>query len=104
LFDPARKKRLPFLPRAIGIVDRASSAAERDVLDNARKRWPGVVFAVEYAAVHGHDAARQAIGSLDRDGAVDVIVVARGGGAIEDLLPFSDEGLLPAVARCGTPS
>ncbi len=106
LFDPVRKKRLPFLPRTVGLVVGRSSAAERDVLDNARKRWPGVVFAVEYAAVQGHDAARQvmdAVATLDRDQAVEVIVIARGGGALEDLLPFSDEGLLRAVARCRTP-
>ncbi len=106
LFDPARKKPLPFLPRTVGLVVGRSSAAERDVLDNARIRWPGVVFAVEYAAVQGHDAARQvmeALSALDRDEAVDVIVVARGGGDVQDLLAFSDEGLLRAVARCRTP-
>lgn len=106
LFDPARKKRLPFLPRKVGLVVGRSSAAERDILDNARARWPGVVFAVEYAAVQGHDAARQvmeAVAHLDRAPSVDVIVVARGGGALEDLLPFSDEGLLRAVSRCRAP-
>jgi exodeoxyribonuclease VII large subunit len=106
LFDPARKRPLPFLPRAVGLIVGRNSAAERDVLDNARKRWPGVVFRVEYAVVQGHEAARQvieAIGVLDRDPAVDVIVIARGGGALEDLLPFSDEGLLRAVAGCRTP-
>jgi exodeoxyribonuclease VII large subunit len=106
LFDPARKRRLPFLPRSVGLVVGRSSAAEHDILDNARKRWPGVVFKVEYAVVQGHEAARQvieAVDSLDRDAGVDVIIVARGGGALEDLLPFSDEGLLRAVARCHTP-
>lgn len=106
LFDPARKQRLPFLPRSVGLVVGRSSAAERDILDNARKRWPGVVFKVEYAVVQGHEAARQvieAVESLDKDADVDVIILARGGGALEDLLPFSDEGLLRAVARCRTP-
>lgn len=106
LFDAARKRRLPFLPRAVGLIVGRSSAAERDVLDNARLRWPGVVFRVEYAVVQGHDAARQAIEALavlDKDPLVDVIVIARGGGALEDLLPFSDEGLLRAVSRCRTP-
>jgi exodeoxyribonuclease VII large subunit len=106
LFDPARKRPLPFLPRVVGLVVGRSSAAERDVLDNARKRWPGVVFRVEYAVVQGHDAARQvmeALAALDRAEDVDVIIVARGGGALEDLLPFSDEGLLRAVALCTTP-
>lgn len=106
LFDSARKRPLPFLPRAVGLVVGRSSAAERDVLDNARKRWPGVVFKVEHALVQGRDAARQvieALAVLDKDPEVEVIIVARGGGALEDLLPFSDEGLLRAVARCRTP-
>ncbi len=106
LFDPARKRQLPFLPHGVGLVVGRSSAAERDVLDNARKRWPGVVFTIEYAVVQGHDAARQvidAVAALDRNADVDVIIIARGGGALEDLLPFSDEGLLRAVARCRTP-
>jgi exodeoxyribonuclease VII large subunit len=106
LFDAARKRPLPFLPRTVGLVVGRSSAAERDVLDNARKRWPGVVFRVEHATVQGHDAARQvieALGVLDGDREVDVIIIARGGGPLEDLLPFSDEGLLRAVARCRTP-
>jgi exodeoxyribonuclease VII large subunit len=106
LFDPARKKRLPFLPRLIGLVVGRDSAAERDVVDNARRRWPGVSFRVEHAVVQGRDAARQVIEALqllDRDPAVDVIIVSRGGGALEDLLPFSDEGLVRAVASCRTP-
>jgi len=106
LFDPARKRPVPFLPRTVGLIVGRSSAAERDVLDNARKRWPGVEFRVEYAAVQGHEAARQvieALAVLERDQEVDVIIIARGGGALEDLLPFSDEGLLRAVARCRTP-
>jgi exodeoxyribonuclease VII large subunit len=106
LFDPARKRRLPFLPGLIGLVVGRDSAAERDVVDNARRRWPGVAFRVEHATVQGHDAARQvveAIRLLDRDPEVDVIIVSRGGGALEDLLPFSDEGLVRAVASCTTP-
>ncbi|MDQ4006604.1 MAG: exodeoxyribonuclease VII large subunit [Actinomycetota bacterium] len=106
LFDRALKRTLPFLPHTVGLVCGRGSAAERDVLENARRRWPGVRFRVENTAVQGHDAARQvieAVGRLDRDGDVHVIVVARGGGSVEDLLPFSDEGLLRAVAKCGTP-
>lgn len=106
LFDPRRKRQLPFLPRTVGLVVGRSSAAERDVLDNARARWPSVPFRVEYAVVQGHDAARQvteALRVLDADPEVDVIIVARGGGALEDLLPFSDEGLLRAVAAARTP-
>ncbi len=106
LFDPARKRRLPFLPGLIGLVVGRDSAAERDVIDNARRRWPGVSFRVEHATVQGRDSARQVIEAvqvLDRDPAVDVIIVSRGGGALEDLLPFSDEGLVRAVAACTTP-
>ncbi len=106
LFDPARKKPLPFLPTTIGLVVGRDTAAEKDVLHNARRRWPEVRFRTEHSAVQGRDAARQvieAIQALDRDHAVDVIVVARGGGSIEDLLPFSDEGLIRAVAACRTP-
>jgi len=106
LFDPDLKKRLPFLPQRIGLVVGRNSAAERDVVDNARRRWPGVDFRIEYATVQGHDAARQVIEALvvlDNDPGVDVIVVARGGGDLEDLLPFSDEGLLRAAASCRTP-
>ncbi len=106
LFDPDRKQRLPFLPQRIGLVVGRNSAAERDVVDNAQRRWPGVDFRIEYATVQGHDAARQVIEALvvlDNDPAVDVIVVARGGGALEDLLPFSDEGLLRAAVSCRTP-
>ncbi len=106
LFDAARKRPLPFLPRLIGLVVGRDSAAERDVVDNSRRRWPGVQFRVEHAAVQGRDSARQvieAVGVLAKDATVDVIVIARGGGALEDLLPFSDEGLLRAVAACRTP-
>ena len=106
LFDPLHKRRLPFLPRRIGLVVGHDSAAERDVVENARRRWPVVQFRIEHAAVQGHDAARQvieALGRLDRDQQVDVIIVTRGGGALEDLLPFSDEGLVRAVADCRTP-
>jgi exodeoxyribonuclease VII large subunit len=106
LFDPARKRPLPFLPRTVGLVVGKSSAAEHDVVENARKRWPAVRFSIEYAAVQGYDAARQvmeAVSALDGDETVDVIVIARGGGSLEDLLAFSDEGLLRAVSRCKTP-
>ena len=106
LFDNARKRRLPFLPHCVGLVVGRDSAAERDVVDNARRRWPAVTFRVETAAVQGHDAARQVIEALrvlDKDPGVDVIIVSRGGGSLEDLLPFSDEGLIRAVAACSTP-
>jgi exodeoxyribonuclease VII large subunit len=106
LFDPARKRPLPFLPRCVGLVTGRASAAERDVLENARRRWPAVRFRVENVAVQGVTAVPQvvdALARLDGDPEVDVIVVARGGGSVEDLLPFSDETLCRAVAACRTP-
>ncbi len=106
LFAPELKRRLPFLPRRVGLVTAPDSAAERDVVENARRRWPAVAFETAYAAMQGTRAAAEviaAIDRLDRDERVDVIVVARGGGAVEDLLPFSDEGLIRAVAKCRTP-
>jgi len=106
VFDPARKKRPPFLPGLVGLICGRGSAAERDVLDNARRRWPAVRFRVEAVAVQGPYAVteiRKALAALDRDPEVDVIVIARGGGSVEDLLPFSDEALIRAVAACVTP-
>jgi exodeoxyribonuclease VII large subunit len=106
LFAASRKKPLPFLPTVVGLVTGRASAAERDVLENAKRRWPAVRFAVRYAAMQGTSSAGEVmeqLGRLDRDPAVDVIVVARGGGAVEDLLPFSDEGLIRTVAAVRTP-
>jgi exodeoxyribonuclease VII large subunit len=106
LFNPELKKRLPFLPQCIGLVTAHGSAAERDIVENARRRWPGVAFETAYAAMQGSRAATDvidALARLDRDPRVDVIVVARGGGSVEDLLPFSDEGLVRAVAGTRTP-
>jgi exodeoxyribonuclease VII large subunit len=106
LFDPARKRRLPFLPRTIGLITGRASAAERDVLTNASARWPAVHFRVVNVAVQGALAVPQiltALSTLERDREVDVIVLARGGGSVEDLLPFSDEALCRAVAACRTP-
>jgi exodeoxyribonuclease VII large subunit len=106
LFDPRRKRRLPFLPGRIGLVTGRASAAERDVLTNARRRWPAVEFRVINVAVQGTSAVPQmidAIAVLDKDPTIDVIVIARGGGSTEDLLPFSDEALCRAVFACGTP-
>jgi exodeoxyribonuclease VII large subunit len=106
LFDPSRKKRLPFLPRRIGLVTGAQSAAERDVIENIARRWPAAIVEVRHALVQGPMAVEQlieAITRLDAQPEVDVIVVARGGGSLEDLLPFSDEALARAVFACRTP-
>jgi exodeoxyribonuclease VII large subunit len=106
LFELSRKRPLPFLPGTVGLVCGRGSAAERDVLENARGRWPAVRFAVENVAVQGVYAVTEvvaALGRLDRDPSVEVIVVARGGGSVEDLLPFSDEAMVRAVAACVTP-
>ncbi|MFG3495104.1 exodeoxyribonuclease VII large subunit [Streptomyces sp. NPDC047928] len=106
LFGADRKKPLPFLPQLIGLVCGRASAAERDVLEVARRRWPAVRFAVRNVAVQGVHAVPQvvqAVKDLDELPDVDVIIVARGGGSVEDLLPFSDEQLVRAVADCRTP-
>ncbi|MEU8545296.1 exodeoxyribonuclease VII large subunit [Streptomyces sp. NPDC048717] len=106
LFALDRKKPVPFLPRLVGLVCGRASAAERDVLENARRRWPAVRFEVRNVAVQGVRAVPQvvrAVKELDAHGDVDVIIVARGGGSVEDLLPFSDEQLVRAVADCRTP-
>jgi len=106
LFAAELKRQLPFLPGTVGLVTAPNSAAERDVLENARRRWPAVAFEVAYAAMQGARAATEVIEALerlDRAGHVDVIVIARGGGSVEDLLPFSDEALVRAVHRARTP-
>ena len=106
LFASERKRGLPFLPGKIGLVCGRDSAAEHDVLENTRRRWPAARFRVENVAVQGPQSAAQVIEAVRRlaaDGEVDVIVLARGGGSVEDLLPFSDEGLIRAVAECRTP-
>jgi exodeoxyribonuclease VII large subunit len=106
LFAVELKRSLPFLPGRVGLVTAPNSAAERDVLDNARRRWPAVAFEVAYAAMQGQRAATEvmeALDRLDRNPDVHVIVIARGGGSVEDLLPFSDEALIRAVHRARTP-
>jgi len=106
LFALELKRPLPFLPRRVGLVTAPKSAAERDIVDNAARRWPAVEFEIAYATMQGPRAAGEvmaALHRLDRHRDVDVIVIARGGGGVEDLLPFSDEGLLRAVAKAHTP-
>ncbi|GIE21234.1 exodeoxyribonuclease 7 large subunit [Winogradskya humida] len=106
LFARDRKRRLPFLPQRIGLITGRASAAERDVLMNTRRRWPSVEFRTINVPVQGPTAVPQIIDALkvlDNDDTVDVIVLARGGGSVEDLLPFSDEALCRAVFGCRTP-
>lgn len=106
LFDASRKKRLPFLPHCIGLVTGKDSDAEKDVIRNAQLRWPAVNFRVAHAAVQGDRAVGEvtsAIARLDADPEIDVIIIARGGGDFQNLLTFSDEGLVRAAAACLTP-
>lgn len=106
LFDPRLKRPIPFLPNTIGLITGRASAAERDVMAVATARWPAVRFAVRNTIVQGPNAVPQiveALRQLNDDPDVDVIVVARGGGSVEDLLPFSDETLCREIAACTTP-
>jgi exodeoxyribonuclease VII large subunit len=106
LFDPRLKRPIPFLPDTIGLITGRASAAEHDVTSVAEDRWPAVRFAIRNTAVQGTNTVPQvveALRELDADPAVDVIVLARGGGSVEDLLPFSDETLCRAIAACTTP-
>lgn len=106
LFDPAHKKRLPFLPTRIGLITGHDSDAMKDVIRNATLRWPAVEFEVRNAATQGTNAVPQvmaALSELDAHPDVDVIVIARGGGSLEDLLPFSNEALVRAVHAANTP-
>lgn len=106
LFAPERKKPLPFLPRRIGLVCGRNSAAMQDVLANVRDRWPAMEFEIREVPVQGPSAVSevtQAVTELDAVSDVDVIIVTRGGGSVEDLLPFSNETLVRAVATCRTP-
>jgi len=106
LFALERKKKLPFLPNKIGLICGRASAAEKDVKENARRRWPAVRFETREVAVQGADAVIQvsaALRELDSDPEIDVIIITRGGGSFEDLLAFSDEGLVRLAAACKKP-
>jgi len=106
LFDPRLKRSLPFLPDTIGLITGRASAAEHDIMAVTTGRWPAVRFSVRHTVVQGPNAVPQIVEAhrgLDADPAVDVIVLARGGGSVEDLLPFSDETLCREIARCTTP-
>lgn len=106
LFAIERKRPLPFLPRRIGLICGRGSDAEHDVVVNARDRWPAADFEIREVAVQGVNAVSevtQALLELDDDPGIDVIVITRGGGSVEDLLPFSNEGLIRAVSSATTP-
>ncbi|MBG0740329.1 exodeoxyribonuclease VII large subunit [Paeniglutamicibacter antarcticus] len=106
LFDADRKMKLPLLPHCIGLITGRNSDAMKDVLRNTSLRWPAVQFEVREVAVQGVNAVARvsgALAELDANPAVDVIVIARGGGSLEDLLAFSHERLIRAVAAARTP-
>lgn len=106
LFDESNKVPIPEFPTTIGIVCGPGARAEGDIITNVNLRWPIVHFAVKYAHVQGPQCPAevvQAIQELDADRAVDVIIVARGGGSFEDLIGFSDERVVRATAACVTP-
>jgi len=91
VFDFDRKRPLPFLPHKIGLICGRASAAEKDVVENARRRWPAVQFEIRTVSVQGPNTVPEvsaALSELDADRSVDVIVITRGGGSFEDLLPF----------------
>lgn len=106
LFAPERKRPLPFLPKRIGLISGRKAKAQDDVLVNARERFPGVAFELREVAVQGPNSVPQvieALQELDADPKVDVIIITRGGGSVEDLLPFSNETLVRAAATATTP-
>jgi exodeoxyribonuclease VII large subunit len=106
LADPERKRPLPFLPSRIGLVTGANSDAEKDVLQNAKLRWPEVQFEVVHSHVQGEKAVGEllfALDQLDAMAEVDVVIIARGGGSFQDLLPFSDERLVRRAAAMTKP-
>ncbi|MCX6430894.1 MAG: exodeoxyribonuclease VII large subunit [Actinobacteria bacterium] len=106
LFAHELKKALPLLPNKVGLICGRNSAAEKDVVENARRRWPAVQFEIREVAVQGAAAVIEvsaALRELEANPEVDVIIITRGGGSFEDLLPFSDEGLVRLAASCETP-
>ena len=106
LFNADRKQALPFLPKVVGLICGRNSDAEKDVVENAKRRWPSVQFEIREVAVQGSAAVVEvsaALRELDAHPNVDVIIITRGGGSFEDLLPFSDEGLVRLVGAAKTP-
>jgi exodeoxyribonuclease VII large subunit len=106
LFAAENKVALPLLPRKIGLICGRNTDAERDVVENAKRRWPAVQFEIREVTVQGAAAVTEvsaALAELEALADVDVIIITRGGGSFEDLLPFSDEGLVRLAAKCSTP-
>ena len=106
LFDSDRKVALPLLPQKIGLICGRNTDAEKDVVENAKRRWPSVQFEIREVTVQGAAAVNEvseALRELEADKTVEVIIITRGGGSFEDLLPFSDEGLVRLAASCNTP-
>jgi len=106
LFSADRKVALPRLPRTVGLICGRNTDAEKDVVENARRRWPSVQFEIREVAVQGAAAVVEvsaALTELEANPDVDVIIITRGGGSFEDLLPFSDESLVRLAASCITP-
>jgi len=106
LFDPARKRSLPVLPQAIGIVTSPTGAAVRDILTVLGRRFPAVPVVVYPTAVQGEFAAPQIVAAIEtavRRGECDVLIVGRGGGSLEDLWPFNEESVARAIAACPIP-
>ena len=106
LFGADRKVALPKLPRKVGLICGRNTDAEKDVVENAKRRWPAVEFEIREVAVQGAAAVVEvsaALRELEAIEDVDVIIITRGGGSFEDLLPFSDESLVRLAASCETP-
>ena len=106
LFSADRKVSLPLLPQRIGLICGRNTDAEKDVVENARRRWPAAEFEIREVAVQGAAAVVEVAGALrelEAHPEVDVIIITRGGGSFEDLLPFSDESLVRLAASCQTP-
>jgi exodeoxyribonuclease VII large subunit len=106
LFDADRKVALPLLPKVIGLICGRNTDAEKDVVENAKRRWPSVQFEIREVTVQGAAAVSEvsdALRELEANKDVEVIIITRGGGSFEDLLPFSDEGLVRLAASCSTP-
>ena len=106
LFNSDRKVALPLLPQVIGLICGRNTDAEKDVVENAKRRWPSVQFEIREVTVQGAAAVSEvseALRELEANKDVEVIIITRGGGSFEDLLPFSDEGLVRLAASCTTP-